>query len=76
MVVGSNELTATKNAGELMAISIAMAMQWCTTQGTLPNRAHPGLHSKPLDSAIGQVHALYHPGSHHGQRIQIKHTKH
>jgi hypothetical protein len=28
MVVGNNELTATKNAGGLMAISIAMAMQW------------------------------------------------
>jgi hypothetical protein len=27
MVVGENESTATKNAGELMAISIAMAMQ-------------------------------------------------
>jgi hypothetical protein len=27
MVVGNNESTATKNAGKLMAISIAMAMQ-------------------------------------------------
>ena len=27
MVVGNNDLTATKNAGELMAILIAMAMQ-------------------------------------------------
>ncbi len=27
MVVGENESTATKNAGESMAISIAMAMQ-------------------------------------------------
>jgi len=27
MVVGNSELTATKNAGESMAISIAMAMQ-------------------------------------------------
>ena len=27
MVVGDNELTATKNAGDLMAILIAMAMQ-------------------------------------------------
>jgi hypothetical protein len=27
MVAGDNELTATKNAGEWMAISIAMAMQ-------------------------------------------------
>ena len=28
MVVGDNKSTATKNAGESMAISIAMAMQW------------------------------------------------
>jgi len=28
MVVGNNELTATKNAGESMAISIVMVMQW------------------------------------------------
>ncbi len=28
MVVGNSKLTATKNAGESMAISIAMAMQW------------------------------------------------
>ena len=27
MVVGDNESTATKNAGKLMAISMAMAMQ-------------------------------------------------
>jgi hypothetical protein len=27
MVMGDNETTATKNAGKLMAISIAMAMQ-------------------------------------------------
>ena len=28
MVVGDNKSTATKNAGESMAISIAMTMQW------------------------------------------------
>jgi hypothetical protein len=28
MVVGDNKSTATKHAGESMAISIAMAMQW------------------------------------------------
>ena len=31
MVVGNNESTATKNAGESMAISIAMAMQQYNT---------------------------------------------
>jgi hypothetical protein len=28
MVVGDNKSTATKNAGKLMAILIAMTMQW------------------------------------------------
>jgi hypothetical protein len=52
-VVGNNESTATKNAGELMAISIAMAIQRYITWGASPDRAHPGLHSKPLDVTIG-----------------------
>ncbi len=71
MVVGNNKSTATKNAGETMAISIAIEMRpWrCsgTTRGALPNGAHPGLHSKPLDAAIGRVPAPYHPGGSHGQ---------
>jgi len=45
-------------------------------RGTLTNGAHPGLHSKPLDAAIGQVVASYRPGGRHGQRMRIKHTKH
>jgi hypothetical protein len=44
--------------------------------GTSPDGAHPGLHSKPLDAAIGRVHAPYRPGGHHGQRIRSKNTKH
>ena len=53
MVVGDNKSTATTNAGKLMAILIAMAMQRYDA-GALPNRARPGLHSKPLDAAIGR----------------------
>jgi hypothetical protein len=49
-----------------MAILIAMIARW----------AHPELHSKPLDATIGRVPAPYRPGNRHGQRIQIKHTKH
>jgi hypothetical protein len=45
-----------------------------TTRGTSPKGAPPGLHSKPLDAAIGQVPAPYCPGSRHGQRIRMKHT--
>jgi hypothetical protein len=45
LLVGGNKSTTTKNAGELLEISMM--------QGTLPNRAHPRLHSKPLDVAIG-----------------------
>ena len=35
MVVGENESTTMKNAGELLAISIAMQMWWCNT-GHIP----------------------------------------
>jgi len=74
MLVGNNESATTKNAGKLLVLLIAMRMQWCDAAS--PNGAHPGLHSKPLDAAIGRVPAPYPPGSRHGQRIRIKHTKH
>ncbi len=77
MVVANNEIDETKNAGNSTTISMAMAMQWYdATRGTLPNKAHPGLHSKPLDAAIGRVPAPYRPGGRHGQQIRIKYTKH
>ncbi len=65
MVEGNNQLMTTKNAGKLLAISMAMAMQryderhiarWSTSR----------LHLKPLDVAIGRVPALYCPGGRHG----------
>jgi len=31
-----------------------------------PDAACPELHQKPLDAAIGQLLALYHPGGRHG----------
>ena len=34
-----------------------------TTWGASPDGAHPGLHGKPLDAAIGQVPAPYRPGA-------------
>jgi hypothetical protein len=68
MLVDNNKLATTKNAGELLAISIAMWMQQFDV-GTSSNRAHPGLHLEPLDAAIGQVPAPYCPGGHHGQQI-------
>jgi hypothetical protein len=60
-----------KNAGKSLAISVAMRIKQLS-----PDGAHPGLNSKPLDAAIGRVPAPYRPGGCHGQRIQIKHTKH
>ncbi len=36
-----------------------------------PDVAHPGLHSKPLDAAIGQVPVPYCPGGHHGRLILL-----
>jgi hypothetical protein len=34
--------------------------------GALPNGAHPWLHAKPLDAAIGQVPVPYCPGGRQG----------
>jgi hypothetical protein len=64
--VGNNKSTTTKNAGKSLAISIAM--HGGTTWGALPNGAHPGLHSKPLDTTIEQVPEPYHSGGRHNQK--------
>ena len=52
IAVGDNKLTTPENAGEPLAISIACECGG-TTWGTSSDGAHPGLHSKPLDYAIG-----------------------
>ena len=60
MLVGNNESATTSNAcGGAMG-------------GTLPNGAHPGLHSKPMDAAIGRVPAPYRPDGRHGRRFRSK----
>jgi hypothetical protein len=63
MVVSNNESATTKNAGKLLVILIAMPMRQYDAGGA------PGLHSEPLDAAIGQVPAPYHPGGRHDRRI-------
>jgi len=67
MVVDNNEIGDNKNAGKSTTISMAMAMQ--RYDGASPDGAHPGLHSKPLDNAIGRVPAPYRPDGRHGRRI-------
>jgi len=62
MVVGNNESTTMKNAGKLLAILVVMAMQRYVAGCMAGWRAHPGLHSKPLDAAIGRVLVPYCPG--------------
>jgi len=71
MVVGNNESTTTKSADELLAISMAMAMQRYDA-GRIARWSTSRLHAKPLDAAIGQVPASYRPGGHHGRRFRIK----
>ncbi len=44
-------------------------------RSTLPNGAHPWLHAKPLDAAIGQVPTRYCPGGYHGWRFWMKPKK-
>ena len=57
------------NAGGSMAILIARQCSG-TMRGASPDGAHPGLHSKPLDAAIGRVPAPYCPGGRHGRRFR------
>ena len=68
MVVVNNKLTATKKAGELLVILIAMAMQRYDT-------GHIAQWSTFRDS-LEATECCHCPGSHHGQRIGMKHTKH
>jgi hypothetical protein len=65
MVMSNNtiESTITKNTGKSLDVLMTMQMQRYAT----PNGAHPVLHSKPLDVAIGRVPVLYRPGGRHGQ---------
>ncbi len=41
-------------------------------RGALPNGAHPWLHAKPLDAAIGQVPMPYCPNSRPGRQFRMK----
>jgi hypothetical protein len=41
-------------------------------RGASPNEAQPGLHSKPMDAAIGPVLESHHHGGSHGQRFWSK----
>ncbi len=44
-------------------------------RGTSPNGAHPWLHAKPLDAAIGQVPMRYCPGGRHSRWFWTKQKK-
>jgi hypothetical protein len=65
--VANNEIDGDKkyssNAGNFDG-HMDTVVQWGAAS---PNGAHPWLHAKPLDDAIGQVPMPYCPGSRHGQ---------
>ena len=65
MVVANNEIDATENAGESVAISMTMGMQRYDA-GHIARWSTSRLHSKPLDAAIRQMPALYCPIGRHG----------
>ena len=71
MLVGNNELAITKNAGESLAILIAMRMRRYNA-GWSPDGAHPGLHS---NAAIGRVLASHRRGGRHGRQFRSKTQK-
>jgi len=68
MVVGDNESATTKNAGELLAISIAMAIQRYDA-GHITRWSTSG-------ASLDATECRHRSRGRHGQRIRIKHTKH
>jgi hypothetical protein len=40
--------------------------------GALPDEAQPGLHSMPMDAAIGKVLTSHRRSGHHGRRFWLK----
>ncbi len=61
MVVGDNKSIATKKQVNCWRFRLPWQCSG-TTRGASPDRAHPGLHLKPLDVTIGRVPAPYCPG--------------
>jgi hypothetical protein len=60
----ATESTMHNNTPTLLAILIAMGMQWYNG-GRIA--------WKPLDTTIGQVPGMYCPGGHHCQRVLMRH---
>ena len=67
MLVGNNELATTTKAGLRLPCGCGG-----TTRAGSPNGAHPELHSKPLDAAIGRVLASHRRGGRHGRQLRSK----
>ncbi len=61
MVVGNNKSMATKTTANRWQFWLSWRCS-DTTRGASPNGAYPGLHSKPLDAAIGRVPVPHCPG--------------
>jgi hypothetical protein len=72
MVMGDNGINNDKKCRQ---IDDNIDRRSDTAQCALPNGAHPWLHEKSLDAAIGRVPASYPPGGRHGQRCR-KEKKH
>jgi hypothetical protein len=67
------ESTITENAGNLTTILIPMPPgRYSAMRGASPDGAHPWLHVKPLDAAIGRVPTPYCPVGRHGRQFQMK----
>ncbi len=64
---------ATKNTCQMLSISMVPCEYAGAMRGASPDGAHPWLHAKPLDAAIGQMPAPYPPGGHHGWGFRMKH---
>ncbi len=74
---GSGQQRIDGNAGESMAISIVMEMQWYDAGRIARWITSRASLEATGDAAFGQVLALYCPGGHHGwSKNSNQHTKH
>ena len=74
MVVTNNEIDKTQKCRQINDnfddhVNAAVP---CRMRGASPDEAHPGLHSKPLDAAIGQILVSHCRGGCRGRQFWSK----
>ena len=75
MVVANNQINTTKMHANQRQFGRPCGCGGAM-RGASPNEAQPGLHSQPMDAAIGRVLASHCRGGRHSRRFWSKTQKH